>query len=293
MNSTVRHVDYLNKPLYEEVLKAANKKFSKNSYAKSLWILETYKAKKGNVKYSGPHQNKVNKESKAFEISTLGEENETKAVLFNFLHESVAGINEDIKKFFDSFQTPGYLKNPITINNTYKPMEPGKQIMPESSSIADNEDGVLNDPKPLGKNGGSSTYSGGRNSSGQPTGESMPTVKDDGYTVKSSDDDSLEDFIEWVQPLQNEIDGLRACLADIWSVIQSQGNQINYQSSDFWNYVSKHGQGHLPPVKSISQMSDALKTLGLDKDYVIYPQTIYASDGKVSGMNIKLIAKKK
>lgn len=297
MNTSVAaKVEYLNKKLYEEVKKEISEKIPA-SYVRNLQILRKYKQKGGKVRYSGKspnskevqknlkkeHKNKVKRESgSSFDVSIYSEENEAKTVLFDFLHQSIS----DIKLRFDQFLNPNDLKN------IYRPMEKDstgpKQIAP-----ADNEDGMLNNPKPLNNRGGSITYNGGaeRNSSGQPVGDSMPDIKDGGYTA-TSDDDALDDYIEWVEPLQNEIDQLHQCLQDVWLKLNNLAIQSDGQSNDFWNYVSKHGQGHLPPIKSAEQMKSILKTLGLDHDYVVQPQTIYASDGKVKELVIKLIRKK-
>jgi len=186
------------------------------------------------------------------------------------LRESIA----DIKLRFDKFI------NPNDIDNDYRPMEKDekgvKQIAP-----ADNEDGMMNKPTPLSKKGGSVTYNGSATpKGGTDVDDSAPKVGDKGYTSSDANDDSLEDFIEWVEPLQNEINDLR-------SMLQSVFIRLDYQSQDFWDYVSRHGQGHLPPIKSASQMANVLKKLGLDKDYIVQPQTIYAADGVVKGMNLK------
>jgi hypothetical protein len=45
--------------------------------------------------------------------------------------------------------------------------------------------------------------------------------------------------------------------------------------------MNQHEQGHLPPIKGPAAMTKALKTLGLDGDYDVAKQTIYASDGTV------------
>jgi hypothetical protein len=52
MKSTAT-VIYLNKPLYQKVKQAANQKFDKPSYVKSLWITREYKKRGGKVRYEG------------------------------------------------------------------------------------------------------------------------------------------------------------------------------------------------------------------------------------------------
>lgn len=191
--------------------------------------------------------------------------------------ESLKQITADtaeLKLRFDKFL------NPNDVENTYKPMQKGQQIAP-----ADNEDGMLNNPKPLNKKGGSNTYSGAEKS-GQNNDDEMPVVKDGGDTVLTADDDSLEDYIEWVEPLQNEMESLAQSLNNLWLA-------LNGQQTDFWNYVSKHAQGHLPPINSASQMADALKKLGLQDDYIVQPQTIYAQDGGIKEIILKITPKKK
>jgi hypothetical protein len=289
-------VEYLNKKLYEEVKKEVSRKIPQ-SYVRNLQILKEYKKKGGKVRYSGQspsnksvqknlkqeHKNKVKREGHGvFDVSVFNEELAAKAVVFDFLSQSLADIKLDFSKFLNPNLNPDLL-NPGREKNTYRPMEKdddgAKRIV-----NADNEDGLLNNPTPLNKNGGSNTYQGGADKSGQDDGKAMPVVKDDGYTATSDSDDSLDDYIEWVEPLQSQIDELHQCLQNLFLA-------VNGQSQDFWNYVSRHGQGHLPPIKSAEQMKEILKTLGLDHDYVVQPQTIYASNGSVKGFNIKLTKK--
>ena len=68
---TVYSVEYENQHLHQEVVKDANKKFDKNSYVKSLWILKEYKRRGGKVNYSGdkkPSKHKIEKQIKGKEI---------------------------------------------------------------------------------------------------------------------------------------------------------------------------------------------------------------------------------
>jgi hypothetical protein len=45
----------------------------------------------------------------------------------------------------------------------------------------------------------------------------------------------------------------------------------------YWKHVE---DGHLPKIPSASKLAEILTILKLDKDYVVEPKVIYASDGK-------------
>ena len=46
-------VEYKDKDLYNTVKRQADKKFTKNSYVKNLWVIREYKRRGGKVKYKG------------------------------------------------------------------------------------------------------------------------------------------------------------------------------------------------------------------------------------------------
>lgn len=59
--------------------------------------------------------------------------------------------------------------------------------------------------------------------------------------------------------------------------LQYAFRSLNYQLEYLWESLSRHMQGHLPPIKSTEQLERALKALGLDKEYEVEKRTIYAS----------------
>jgi len=47
-----------------------------------------------------------------------------------------------------------------------------------------------------------------------------------------------------------------------------------------WRAIFNHEEGHFPKFKSTEQLKRAIKVLGLEDEYEVVPQRIYASDGK-------------
>ena len=62
-------VEYKDKDLYNKVKRQADKKFTKNSYVKNLWVIREYKRRGGKVKYKGdkPSQTSITKQVKSNE----------------------------------------------------------------------------------------------------------------------------------------------------------------------------------------------------------------------------------
>ncbi len=63
-------------------------------------------------------------------------------------------------------------------------------------------------------------------------------------------------------------------------MIRNISERINYISSDFWNYTSEHSKGHLPAIKSSSQMEGALEALGLAGEYQVQKPSIWVNASK-------------
>ena len=68
--------------------------------------------------------------------------------------------------------------------------------------------------------------------------------------------------------------------------------RIDWLREDY-NYLremfSEHMDGHLPPLTA-SAIAEAIKILGLSKEYVVQPKVIYASDGSPQSVSM-LISK--
>ena len=171
---------------------------------------------------------------------------------------------------------------------------------------------MLNNPKPLGKKGGSNSYNDAASNKndntspkikqlkvnpkgGQPPADNMmPPIKDAGYTVKADDgDDSEQDYYGIYAPLEDQINQLHDCIHDLWQELksnQSSTDSAHRRLDDVGDEMYKHTQGHLPPAKSSSQMQKMLEKLGLDDDYQAMPkQTVYASDGSVKHISVTFI----
>ena len=58
---------------------------------------------------------------------------------------------------------------------------------------------------------------------------------------------------------------------------------IESVSSDLWRYQWQHQEGHLPPIIGAEKLTNALKALGLEKDYEVKKPVIYASASEKRG----------
>lgn len=72
----------------------------------------------------------------------------------------------------------------------------------------------------------------------------------------------------------------------IFNLVGYVHQRVTNLENAFYDYGYTHQQGHFPAVKSPSQMEAALKTLGLDKDYIVAKPTISVAN-KVYGFEIK------
>lgn len=76
-----------------------------------------------------------------------------------------------------------------------------------------------------------------------------------------------------MEDMRNQID---CAMCDMWDAIYSLSNQIYSCYEATWNMMQEHETGHLPPILSSEQMTNAIKSLGLSKEYTVAPKTIYA-----------------
>lgn len=58
---------------------------------------------------------------------------------------------------------------------------------------------------------------------------------------------------------------------------------IESVGSDLWRYQWQHQEGHLPPIVGAEKLTNALKALGLEKDYEVKKPVIYASTSEKRG----------
>jgi hypothetical protein len=63
---------------------------------------------------------------------------------------------------------------------------------------------------------------------------------------------------------------------------------IKQELEYLWKRIANHEENHLPQVKSMEQLKRAIKALGLEEEYEVVPQRIYAEDGKFLGENLVL-----
>jgi hypothetical protein len=112
-------------------------------------------------------------------------------------------------------------------------------------------------------------------------------------------DDGTEEIVD-VIIVQDQIEALQNALITLAQAISWNKSDIDYNSqrisnlsSQLWDYISQHAQGHLPKIQGAAQMASVLKKLGMDKDYTVQPQTVYAScDGKMTSFSLNFIPKK-
>lgn len=62
---------------------------------------------------------------------------------------------------------------------------------------------------------------------------------------------------------------------------------IQSVDDSMWRYISNHSEGHLPPIYGADKMTEALKALGIEKDYEVLKTPIYASSNR-RGLTINL-----
>ncbi len=65
------------------------------------------------------------------------------------------------------------------------------------------------------------------------------------------------------------------CMQNMHSHIQASMNNIHDRIDRLHQRHSNHQEGHLPPMKSASQMETALKALGMAGDYNVAKPTVY------------------
>jgi hypothetical protein len=91
---------------------------------------------------------------------------------------------------------------------------------------------------------------------------------------------SVNVISELANNLYDYIDNLRSA---IWKI-----------EDNFYNMMSAHKDGHLPPINGPEKMNKALSVLGLDGDYQVEKRTIYASKNRrLNDIEVTLVPTKK
>jgi hypothetical protein len=88
----------------------------------------------------------------------------------------------------------------------------------------------------------------------------------------------LADLVTSLGKIKKEAEECRGDMADpmdkkhqaMCDMIGSLADRLSYMAQAFWQYSDQHKNGHLPAVKTPSQMSHALEVLGLADDYEVY-----------------------
>lgn len=75
-------------------------------------------------------------------------------------------------------------------------------------------------------------------------------------------------------------------------LIDNIASQINYLTNNFYSYVQKHSEGHIPPINGADKMQNALDKLGIGKDYDIIKPVIFANKNGNIEATVNFIKKK-
>lgn len=86
------------------------------------------------------------------------------------------------------------------------------------------------------------------------------------------------------QVVENVVRNISNYLDHIW-------RYVGYLEQDLYEFKSKHTVGHLPPIKTASDMQNALNILGIGDDYEVYKPTISVAKRKY-GVEITATYKK-
>jgi hypothetical protein len=62
---------------------------------------------------------------------------------------------------------------------------------------------------------------------------------------------------------------------------ESRADYLLDEINRLWSFIYSHDEGHLPKFKSTEQLKNAIKILGLEDEYEVVPERIYASDGRL------------
>jgi len=66
----------------------------------------------------------------------------------------------------------------------------------------------------------------------------------------------------------------------IYQYMRNVYNYVDSSLSYIWKWQDEHTKNHLPPILGAEKLQNALKILEIDKDYVVQPKTIFASNLK-------------
>ncbi len=76
------------------------------------------------------------------------------------------------------------------------------------------------------------------------------------------------------------------------SDLEYLARMIGYLREDFGylrEQLYNHYEGHIPKIVGATAMTKALKALGIDGDYKVMPQVVYASDGTVEKILLEVM----
>jgi hypothetical protein len=141
MKSTAT-VIYLNKPLYQKVKQAANQKFDKPSYVKSLWITREYKKRGGKVRYEG---GKPSNESIKKAVASAGIQQEGCFVTASLLWNDYETDEIDFEKALTEDCTDSAIKKVLSYYQSYASELNSVEDLLEETDDAEEDDSEESD----------------------------------------------------------------------------------------------------------------------------------------------------
>ena len=103
----------------------------------------------------------------------------------------------------------------------------------------------------------------------------------DKLTVLLADDCYKEVASCEVKDLKCAIECLNQTVSNVYSYLWKLEDKVYDIKYDAYEKLAEHKICHIPPINSPEKMQNALKSLGIDKDYEVYkPTVIVASDKK-------------
>lgn len=91
----------------------------------------------------------------------------------------------------------------------------------------------------------------------------------------------------------NSPERTKVILEGVMYSIRNIHDRMDYLSREFYNYYFKHQEGHIPPIKTASQMQKALKAIGMEDDFEVKKPNLYISASAKKGLTITASYNKK
>jgi hypothetical protein len=86
--------------------------------------------------------------------------------------------------------------------------------------------------------------------------------------------------LEECKAVQSSDDHMKNMRNEFYDSMSRMWNYAYQIQSSFYNYASEHAKGHLPPIKTASQMEKCLKSMGMENDYQVYKPVLSVANTK-------------